>query len=87
MIQELVNNSIKHGASEVTIGLKNADIIVIEVTDNGSGFTNKKAQAAAGSGLAAIRNKLSLYNGEMTIESLTGKGSVVRLILNETKVY
>ena len=85
MIQELVNNSIKHGASTITIGLRKADNMVIEVSDNGSGFNNKKTQVTAGSGLAAIRNKLGLYNGEMFIESEPGKGSIVRLILNEIK--
>jgi PAS domain S-box-containing protein len=84
MIQELVNNSIKHAASMITMELKSADIIIVEVTDNGTGFSHKKNQAISGSGLAAIRNKLTLYNGEMNIES-KGKGSLVRLILNELK--
>ena len=85
MIQELVNNSIKHSASEITIALKGTAIIVIEVSDNGTGFVKNKTGPAAGSGLAAIRNKLSLYNGDLLIESVRGKGSKVCLILNEIK--
>ena len=86
MIQELVNNSIKHAdASNISIVLKNMGRITIEVTDDGNGFNYTKHDQIAGSGIAAIRNRLSLYNGDLNIESLSGKGSLVRLILEETK--
>jgi signal transduction histidine kinase len=83
VIQELVNNSIKHAAaSKITISVKKDDKIIIELTDNGIGFDDKKYQpATAGSGLAAIRNRLSLYNGKMHIESSPGKGSYIYIYI------
>lgn len=83
IIQELVNNSIKHGlASEITIAVKKLTGIIIEVTDNGSGFDDEyNKRSAKGSGLAAIRNRISLYQGEMRIESKPGAGTKIRITL------
>lgn len=81
MIQELVNNSIRHGnATLITVSLRDTGKLVIEVADNGNGFDFKKP-VASGSGLAAIRNRLTLYNGEITVLAVPGKGCTVRLVL------
>jgi signal transduction histidine kinase len=85
VIQELVNNSIKHsGASKITISVKKEHNIIIEVADNGSGFDDEKnPNGLNGSGLAAIRNRLSLYEGEISIESIARRGSRVQITLKD----
>jgi PAS domain S-box-containing protein len=83
IIQELVNNSINHGAaSKIKITLQrheqNAEHFVIKVTDNGKGFDIKdRLPVSRGSGLSSIRNRLSLYNGSLDINSVIDIGTTV----------
>lgn len=86
IVQELVNNCIKHAmASEIDIELyKKKSFIYIRVTDNGKGF--KPGQASSkptGSGLSSIRNRLNLYNGTMEVDSAAGKGTSVLIRLKQ----
>ncbi|MBS1533309.1 MAG: PAS domain S-box protein [Bacteroidetes bacterium] len=79
IIQELVNNSIKHGhATQVDIEAKRADEICVKVTDNGKGFTRwKKAAVGEGTGLSSVRNRVELYKGSVDIKSVRNKGTTV----------
>jgi PAS domain S-box-containing protein len=82
IVQELVNNSIIHGhATRIKIELnrdKSNDQVVIVVTDNGVGFdVIKESRLTNGSGLSSIRNRLSLYNGTLNIESAPEKGTTI----------
>ncbi|HEY9000306.1 MAG TPA: PAS domain S-box protein [Mucilaginibacter sp.] len=86
IVQELVNNSIKHAeASQVNIELfKKKSDIHIEVRDNGKGFRPGKPSAKpTGTGLSSIRNRLTVYNGSMNIESVPGKGTSVSIRLKQ----
>jgi len=86
VIQELVNNSIKHAeATKIVITVRKENAIVIEVSDNGLGFDPKSRKASAGSGLSAIRNRISLYGGEMYIDSAPGRGHCTIVTLTETE--
>ena len=83
IIQELVNNCLKHsGASYIHISLKKNKLIEILVTDNGKGFKYEKLDTPPkGAGLISIRNRLALYNGKLDISSAPGKGTTVRVQL------
>jgi PAS domain S-box-containing protein len=85
IIQELVNNCMKHsGASQVLIEIKKNKIkgVSIIVKDNGKGFDyNIKEQKPGGAGLSSIKNRLSLYNGVLHIKSEPGKGTQVNIVL------
>jgi PAS domain S-box-containing protein len=86
MVQELVNNSIKHAeASEVIIGLfKKSSEIHIQVSDNGKGFRPGKPSAKpTGTGLSSIRNRLNMHNGSLNVESVHGKGTTVTIRLKQ----
>ena len=86
VIQELVNNSIKHAlASKITIVVRREDRITIEVSDNGIGFAKNNQKTVTGSGLTSIRNRISLYGGEMFIDSIAGKGQRTLVTLTEKK--
>jgi PAS domain S-box-containing protein len=85
IIQELVNNCMKHsGATQVLIEIKKNKIkgVSIIVKDNGQGFDHKQQeQKPGGAGLSSIKNRLSLYNGTLQIKSESGKGTQVNIAL------
>ena len=86
ILQELVNNAMKHsGASLITLEVKKSKSIELCISDNGKGFEIVKPEdVASGSGLSSIRNRLSLYNGCMSIESKPGAGTVIKIKLDIT---
>lgn len=86
ILQELLNNALKHAdASIITIEVKKDKLIALCVSDNGIGFKVKKHEdALSGSGLSRIRNRLSLYNGTLAIESEPGVGTSVKILLEVT---
>lgn len=84
IIQELVNNSIKHGkATAIQIEIdKKARNTFITITDNGIGFdTHKNNGTPKGIGLSSIKNRLRLYKGTLTIESSPSAGATVQVSL------
>lgn len=81
IVQELVNNCMKHsGASLVEIRVKKNKYIDIVVKDNGKGFL-ASAISTHGAGLSSIKNRIGLYKGTMDIETMTGKGTTIRINL------
>ncbi|HEY0053955.1 MAG TPA: ATP-binding protein [Pedobacter sp.] len=78
IIQELVNNTIKHAqATEVMVEVtKKNELLNISVRDNGIGFKPAELDSS-GSGLHSIKNRLDVLNGTMEIKSGEGDGSVV----------
>jgi PAS domain S-box-containing protein len=84
IIQELINNCMKHSkASLVKLNVKKSKRIEIQVQDNGVGFDyHKQEKSASGSGLRSIKHRISLYNGDLTVDSAPGKGTTVQIILN-----
>jgi two-component system sensor histidine kinase UhpB len=82
IIQELVNNIIKHSkASEGKIFLTITDNIIIRVDDNGKGFSGIEAlNQAEGMGLKNIRNRVKLLDG--TIDFTPGASKGTSVIIN-----
>lgn len=84
IIQELTNNCIKHAsATYINIELlKKEKFLEIIVKDNGRGFNNQDdLPNIMGSGLASIKNRLTLLDGTMKISSNSGIGSKVSIVL------
>jgi signal transduction histidine kinase len=83
IIQELINNCIKHAeATVINLELKQNRLITIEVKDNGKGFDiEEQERVNAGSGLSSILNRLSLYSGQMKLVSEPGSGTRVSVSL------
>jgi PAS domain S-box-containing protein len=69
--QEALRNVIKHsGAQRGKVELRNlASAICLRVKDDGSGFDPGAAASQEGLGLASMRERLRLVNGELSIES------------------
>jgi two-component system, NarL family, sensor kinase len=78
IMQELVNNSIKHAqASIIDIDLQvNNKTIGLAVSDNGIGFDPEfiKENKLAGLGLLGIESRLAIVNGHVTYERPEGGG-------------
>jgi signal transduction histidine kinase len=79
ILQELVNNAIKHAeASILTIYItKNADTINIMVEDDGKGFD--KNQLSNGIGLKNLRKEVVLMEGNCDIDSNPTRGTTINI--------
>jgi len=84
-VQELLTNVVKYAqAAHVTITLKcESRDLWIEVSDDGKGFDASRMESAVdphrGFGLFSIRERLKSFDGEMSLQSVPGKGTTVRL--------
>ncbi|HYB96064.1 MAG TPA: ATP-binding protein [Vicinamibacterales bacterium] len=80
IVQEALNNVGKHArAHEVSVMLerRGTDVIVI-VEDDGAGFDVGQAnRAGQGMGLASMRERAALIDGEVQIESKRGQGTTL----------
>ena len=79
MIQEVVNNIIKH-ADANTIFLKarkENDRMVITVQDDGKGFSENAV--SGGAGLQNLQNRAKMINAELAIRSQPGMGTLVTI--------
>lgn len=81
IIQELLNNVIKHsGATACDIRLSaGSEGIRIGLKDNGKGFEKKHAKT--GIGLQNIGSRVNSLNGTFTIDSAPGKGTSVSILI------
>jgi signal transduction histidine kinase len=79
IIQELLNNVIKHAAaSSVLIQLvREGDRFSLTVEDNGKGFDN--SLVTRGSGLANVKARIDYLNGSMDVKSTRGEGTSVHV--------
>jgi len=85
IIQELVNNCIKHSnANLVDINVQQQEnLIIIVVSDNGDGFKKDFPEALKqGSGLRGIKNRLFLLNGFITFKT-NSKGTSIKVAFNK----
>lgn len=83
LIQELLNNTIKHAdASAITVLMRSADDdITITVRDNGKGFDIAAALTQRrGLGLTTLFKRAKMINGHLTLTSEAGVGTTATLI-------
>jgi len=80
VIQEFLNNSIKHAkATLVTIQFNlNSDKLTVKLLDNGKGF-NLKGIKSKGRGLMTMKNRIDSINGYFIIKSKKGEGTQVNI--------
>ena len=81
MVQEALTNVAKHAAAtrlEIEL-LIEGDDVAVTVRDDGRGFD--PAAPAAGFGLIGMRERVALVSGQVSIESETDGGTVVRALI------
>lgn len=87
VLQEAVNNALKHGEAEtLTVSLaKRPDRTRMCVTDDGRGFDLREVvedrDALTGFGLEGMRDRAAMAGGRLTIDSRPGEGTTVCLEL------
>lgn len=82
MIQEILNNTIKHAkAKEIKFeAIRKEQEIIITITDDGKGFDMD--QIVAGAGLQNLESRAKLIHAKLYIHTVPGKGTQVNISIN-----
>jgi signal transduction histidine kinase len=85
IVQEALTNATKHGAAaRATVSVIEQDEQVhVTVRDDGRGFD--RTAAAAGFGLAGMRERVELLGGQLELSSVIGEGTTVTATLPVTR--
>ncbi|MDG1331025.1 MAG: sensor histidine kinase [Crocinitomicaceae bacterium] len=88
VIQELSNNSMKHGqASKVSINLQIDEAnLKLSYSDDGVGFNPDKQDGKKGLGMKNIESRLQMINADFTHQSALGEGVQMNIELTNTLV-
>ncbi len=83
VLQELINNSIRHGkAKEIKIKLwLSSDAIKLEYLDNGTGFDMNNFETKRGLGMKNMESRLNMIQADFTYDSAPGKGMKVLITI------
>ncbi len=83
IVQELINNALKHSnCNEIIVDCsQNDDLFLITVEDNGKGFESNDLVAFSGLGLKNIKNRIELLKGKLEVQSIPNKGTVFNIEL------
>jgi signal transduction histidine kinase len=81
--QEALNNVLKHAqARRVTVRLRlDPERACLEVCDDGIGYVPAVGASNGGLGLRGMKARVDRIGGELTIESVPGKGTCVRVFV------
>ena len=84
IVQELLNNSIKHAAAtNVIVQVSNTNnLLSVTVEDDGKGFDTSLLNQTKGIGWSNIQNRIEFLKGKLDIHSEPGKGTSVLIELN-----
>ncbi|MFK7957334.1 MAG: sensor histidine kinase [Lysobacterales bacterium] len=81
IVQEALTNAIKHAGNNVTVTVAvniNKDRVIVTAQDNGLGGD---VNPSSGHGVAGMRERVELLNGEFYAQALSGGGFEVRALL------
>jgi two-component system NarL family sensor kinase len=83
IVQELINNTMKHAAATTAIVqvTKSNNQIAVTVEDNGKGFDAEILKGARGIGWTNIKSLVDFLKGKLDINSQEGKGTSVLIEL------
>ncbi len=79
--QEGLNNAAKHAsASIINVQIiENNTNYILMIEDNGKGFVFEKDQVIRGNGIYNMRERATLLEGSLSIESILGQGTTLRI--------
>jgi PAS domain S-box-containing protein len=80
--QHSLKNIVKHAkATEVSMSVVCDDsTICLKVEDNGIGFIPKQVKNKGGLGLVSMKERMRLIQGNLSIQSKPGKGTVIKIM-------
>ncbi len=81
ILQELLNNSMKHAAAtSILIQLsKHDDQINLTYEDNGKGFDRSLVDSNTGMGWSNIKNRVQFLKGQLQVDSTPGQGCSINI--------
>jgi two-component system, NarL family, sensor kinase len=81
IVQELINNSIKHAdATQAIVQLHKEDNkMLLTVEDDGKGFDTSLLDKPTGIGWNNIKNRLDYLNAKLDLQSIPGRGTSVNV--------
>jgi signal transduction histidine kinase len=81
VFQEMLTNVARHAeATEVRVSLQLSEgCLQLVVEDNGRGFSPHDLQKPRSLGLLGMKERAAMVKGSLTVESLPGRGTTVRL--------
>jgi signal transduction histidine kinase len=84
VVQELINNTMKHAAAKNAIVqiAKQDNQIAVTVEDDGKGFDTAQIQRAKSIGWANIKSRVEFLKGSVDVKSEAGKGTSVHIEIN-----
>jgi len=84
IVQELINNTMKHASAKTAIIQlsKTNNAITITVEDDGKGFDPEILQAAKGIGWSNIQSRIGYLKGKADVQSEPGRGTSVHIELS-----
>lgn len=86
MVQEILNNTIKHSEAafiRITVDYENS-LLSVSIADDGVGFDVQQKLAdknELGNGLINLQSRAAVINAAYTVESIQGKGSISKISL------
>jgi len=82
VLQEALQNVVKHGASRrAHVSLNGQiDTISLTVADSGVGFNPQEAMSGAGLGLTSMKERLKVVGGQLSIHSQPGRGTTIHAV-------
>jgi signal transduction histidine kinase len=83
MIQEVINNIIRHAGADTIhlVAKKENERLVIKISDNGKGFDAERR--SQGVGLQNLKNRSKMINAELSIQSAQHQGTTVVISINK----
>ena len=83
IVQEAMTNVARHSdATRVEIRIRQrGDELIVEVRDDGRGITRQEIEGRQALGLAGMRERARLAGGQLDVEGVEGRGTIVSLRL------
>ena len=83
IVQELINNALKHSnCTEIIVDCsQNGQLFLITVEDNGIGFSTNDLKSFSGLGLKNIKSRVDLLRGNIDYSSSQNKGTIFNIEL------
>lgn len=94
IVEEAVNNARKHARAEkilvrLRVHSSDSDLALLEIIDNGVGFdldqVNQAYENSGSLGMVNLRERTDLINGLLTVESVAGKGTRIKVLVPLTE--
>lgn len=81
IIQELIGNTLKHGAAKIAIVqvTRSENLLAITVEDDGKGFDPGILKQEKGIGWINIKNRVDFLKGKLDVNSEIGRGTSVHI--------